>query len=192
MAQQACIHLHACVEAGVAHMRVRRRVLHVPLAHPSHAHWYMLRNQHLHPALHVPAAAPTDDDLLASIAAEKAAVTAALQNPEAAADAYFATLNMTSSQLKSAGKHLPAHLAVLDTTDTVQLRRTFKQNLKEVARLNKAAGDDLAYGITSLMHLSRKQYEKMYLTGRKKVTPAARSAVAQRVQQQGVSAKGER
>lgn len=110
-----------------------------------------------------------DTQPLSSVADEKAAVLAAMVDIEGATDEYFRAMEERRVALKAAGMQLPLALSVLeDGGGMSRYRRSFQRNLREIARLNRLSGDDLAYGITSLTHLSKKEYERMYMLGRRR------------------------
>jgi hypothetical protein len=117
-------------------------------------------------------AAPADADaraaaLATEVAAEKAAVVAALQDPDAAADAYFRDATARRAAALSDGRDVPAALAGLGSPAALKrARRVFKQNLREIARLNRESGDTLAYGITKMAHLTPAEFKRLYLSGR--------------------------
>jgi hypothetical protein len=138
-----------------------------------------------------PTAAPLESQpgaTEAAVAAEKAAVRAALADPDAAFAAHAAALGAARDALKVAGRAAPPHMAVLaDPANLGKYKSAFKKALKTIAALNARSGPSLAYGITPFVHMPHEEFAAAYLGGKRappvgerqaRFGPAASSRVA--------------
>ncbi|KIY98102.1 cathepsin C [Monoraphidium neglectum] len=116
----------------------------------------------------------------AAVAAEKAAVRAALADPDAAFAAHAAALGAARDALKVAGRAAPPHMAVLaDPANLGKYKSAFKKALKTIAALNARSGPSLAYGITPFVHMPHEEFAAAYLGG-KRAPPVGGPMVADR------------
>jgi hypothetical protein len=124
--------------------------------------------------LPAPAALPRPSADVDAAAADRAALTAALADPDAAADSYFASQRAVLAAAAASGHPIPAGLELLDAGGPARRRRIFKASLRAAARLNTAARGEAAYGITPFMHLTAAEFSRLVVPRvREPVRPAA-------------------
>lgn len=118
---------------------------------------------------------PASDEQLAAIRADKAEAEAMAREPSKAAAAYFASLDARAANLTADGAELPAALASYAAgvragggAARAAYERNFLATLSEVVALNRAADDDVSYGINHMAHLSSDEWARMYTTGRRR------------------------
>lgn len=104
--------------------------------------------------------------ILARVAADKAAVRAALADPHSAADTHFSQLMAMREEAAVGGGAVDPALELLSSQEHLpRYRDQFIRALGEIHAANQVSGDWLAYGITPLSHLTPREYEDMYLGG---------------------------
>ncbi len=125
----------------------------------------------------------------ARVAADKAAVGEALKDPAAAWARHKVAMAARITELRAAGARLPPALEIVANETTAllspataapangrttlaasaELRRSeakreriFRKALANIARLNKASGPDLAYGVNQFTHLTEGEFRAAY------------------------------
>jgi hypothetical protein len=109
----------------------------------------------------------------ARVAAGKLEAQAALNDPDAAWEAYLAgqRAQIAAAQASpSAARELPERLAVLAADASAgapglaRRKRVFLRNLRDINRRNAESGDTLAFGINDFTHLTDKEFQRIYLS----------------------------